>query len=111
MNLVIQLKQPLENFTTSVWVDGLADVVVFGEVFDFIEVVAKTDVLPAVGFENEVVHLDVEVTEFQDTGNGFVEGDGVGCFCKMLVQVCGIFSEKFLKGFFFKKFFFRIYLP
>ena len=52
----------------------------------------------------------MEVTELQDTGNSFVEGGGVGCFCKMLVQVCGIFTEMFLKALVVKLLFFWSYL-
>jgi len=64
VNLVVQLKEAFQDFAAGFGVDGEANAVIFGEVIDLVEVVIDVEVGPAVGFEDGVVHLDVEVTEF-----------------------------------------------
>ena len=53
---------------------SVADAVGFGEAFYFVEIVAEVEVLPAVGFNNGLVHMEMTVTTFHDTGNSFVDG-------------------------------------
>lgn len=104
MNLVVQLKQAFEDFAAGFGVDGEARAVVFGEVVNFVEVVAEVEVCPAVGLEDGVVHPGMEATEFLDASDGFVEGDGSRCAGKVLAKlVCGFPErcfQRLLLGFF-----------
>lgn len=58
--------------------DGVAGAVVFGEGFDFLEIVGQGEVLPAVGGEDGLVEGDMEGAEGLDAGAGFFGGEASG---------------------------------
>lgn len=91
--------------------EGEADSVVFGEVVNFVEVVAEGDVGPAVGFEDGVVHLCVEAAELLDSGDGFVEGDGFGRAGKVFAERGGVFAHEFPECFVVELCFFGLHGP
>lgn len=66
MALVVEVEEAGEEFFAGGGGDGVAGAVVFGEGFDFVEVVAEGEVGPAVGVADGVVELDVEVAELPD---------------------------------------------
>lgn len=67
-------EQAFEDFFTGGGADGVADAVVFGEGFDFDEVVAEIEVGPAVGVTDGEVDFAVQAAQFEDAliaGFGF----------------------------------------
>ena len=80
---VIQLEQACQQLAASVWVDGVARAVVFGEEFDGVEIVAEREGrakirrgVPAVGGEDRLIQFAVQVAQAQEAGEAFVAGDG-----------------------------------
>ena len=72
--LMILGQQALEDFFAGGGADGVADAVVFGEGFDFEEVVAEVEVGPAVGVADGEVEFAVQAAQFEDAlvaGFGF----------------------------------------
>ena len=67
-------EQAFEDFLAGGGADGVADAVVFGEGFDFDEVVAEVEVGPAVGVADGEVEFAVQAAQFEDAlvaGFGF----------------------------------------
>lgn len=62
---MVEGKEAAQDFFARVGTDRVADAVVFGQVFEFVEVVIKTNVGPAVGGEDGLVHLSMEGVEFE----------------------------------------------
>ncbi len=59
-------EQALEDFLAGGGADGVADAVVFGEGFDFDEVVAEVEIGPAVGVADGEVEFAVQAAQFED---------------------------------------------
>ena len=58
-------EQALEHFAARAGADGVADAVVLGEVFNFVEVVRQVEVLPAVSIADGEVECDVQAAKFE----------------------------------------------
>jgi len=64
---VVKEQEAFEDLLAGVGVDGVADAVVFGQIVHLVEVVAQVNVaLPAVGAEDGVVYVAVELAQAQD---------------------------------------------
>ena len=64
--LVIERQQAAQDFFAGGGADRVADAVVFGQGFDFVEVVAEVEVLPAVGVADGFVEFAVEAAQFEE---------------------------------------------
>ena len=72
---MVEGEEAFQEFLAGIGGDGVADTVVFGEGFDFVEVMAEVEVGPAIGGEDGFVQFAVEFTEFEDSlisGFGFL---------------------------------------
>ena len=59
-------EEAFEDFLAGGGADGVADTVVFGEGFDFDEIVAEVEVVPAVGVADGEVEFAVQAAQFED---------------------------------------------
>jgi hypothetical protein len=62
---VVQGEQPTEEFFSGGGADSVAEAVVFGEGFDFVEVMLQREILPSVGIADGEVEFDVESAQFE----------------------------------------------
>ena len=70
-------EQAFENFFAGGGADGVADAVVFGEGFDFDEIVAEVETIQTVSVADGDVEFAVQTAQFEDaleTGFGFSNG-------------------------------------
>ena len=82
---VVELQETGEEFFAGGGGDGVAGAVVVGEGFDLVEVVAEVDggavgagLAPAVGGEDGLIEIAVEVAEVEDGVAGLVRSKGAG---------------------------------
>jgi len=61
---VVFFEQAFEHLAAGGWADGVADTVVLGEGFHFVEAVVEIEVLPAIGIEDRYVECHVQAAEF-----------------------------------------------
>ena len=66
MDIVVEFQEALQNFFSGFGGDGVADAVVFRQVINFIKIMGKVNVHPAVSFEDGFVHFPVQAAQFDD---------------------------------------------
>ena len=66
MSFLVEIEESFQDLEAGGFGDGEAGSVVFGEVGDFVKVVAEVEVVPAVGDLDRFVNLDMKVAQFLD---------------------------------------------